>query len=384
MPADVELLIVGGGCAGLSLAMQLAKRQQRAPRTLILEQRAHYGNDRTWCFWGDDTTPFATLATHQWRTVSVRNGGRVAQLDCSQTPYRMLSSEQFYTAAVAALTDAPQLQLQMATRLLSDAHCRGGHWHVETSAGPLTASMVVDTRPLVPAANRALLWQSFYGHEIECEQPVFDPDCAVLMDFSSASPERVAFRYVLPTSRTRALVEFTVFAAQPIAAAALAADLDAAIAQRVRGATFTRRRSEHGVLPMGLSASPAVAAPPEQAASYVRAGLFAGAARPATGYAFQRIQRWAADCAARLADAGAAVGHPPDPCFSAWMDRLFLSVIERQPQLAPQLFADMFGRVESQRIIRFLSDRGRLADHAAVALALPFKPFLQQLFRSPS
>jgi lycopene beta-cyclase len=112
--------------------------------------------------------------------------------------------------------------------------------------------------------------------------------------------------------------------------------------------------------------------------------LFAGAARPATGYAFQRIQRWAADCAARLADAGAAVGHPPDPRFSAWMDRLFLSVIERQPQLAPQLFVDMFGRVESQRIIRFLSDRGHLADHAAVALALPFKPFLQQLFRSPS
>jgi len=381
MSADVELLIVGGGCAGLSLAMQLAKRQQQAPRTLILEQRAHYDNDRTWCFWGDDTTPLATLAAHQWRTVSVRNGGRVAQLDCAQTPYRMLSSAQFYAAAVAALTAAPKLQLQMATSLLSEPHCRGGHWHVETSAGPLTASRVVDTRPLVPATGGALLWQSFHGHEIECEQPVFDPDCAVLMDFSNASPERVAFSYVLPTSRTRALVEFTVFAAQPLAAAALAADLDAAITQRVRGAAFTRLRSEYGVLPMGLSASPTLAAPPEQAASYVRAGLFAGAARPATGYAFQRIQRWAADCATRLVDGGAAVGHPPDPRFSAWMDRLFLSVIERQPQLAPQIFADMFGRVEGQRIIRFLSDRGRLSDHAAVVLALPFKPFLQQLFR---
>jgi 2-polyprenyl-6-methoxyphenol hydroxylase-like FAD-dependent oxidoreductase len=40
MPSDVDLLIVGGGCAGLSLAMQLTRFDERIPKTLILEQRA--------------------------------------------------------------------------------------------------------------------------------------------------------------------------------------------------------------------------------------------------------------------------------------------------------------------------------------------------------
>jgi lycopene beta-cyclase len=263
----------------------------------------------------------------------------------------MLASEQFYTAAVAAVNEAPKLHLQLNSALLSEPQFLGGQWHVETTVGRLSAAMVVDTRPWLPSAVDSLLWQSFYGHEIECERPVFDPSCVELMDFSGPSAARVAFSYVLPMSRTRALVEFTVFAAQPLAASALAADLDAAIAQRVNGAAFTLRRSEHGVLPMGL-AQPQMAAAPEQAASYVRAGLFAGAARPATGYAFQRIQRWAADCAAHLVDGGTPVGHPPDPRLLAWMDHLFLNVIQRQPEGAPQLFAAMVARVKSQRLIR--------------------------------
>jgi lycopene beta-cyclase len=384
MTTEVELLIVGGGCAGLSLAMHLAADPQNAPRTLILEARSHYENDKTWCFWGDETTPFAAQAAHQWRHVSVRNAGQVTRLDCAAAPYRMLAAEQFYAAALKAIHRAPKLQLQLNSPLLSEAQFRGGRWHVETPLGALSAALVVDTRPPLPSAVDTLLWQSFYGHDITCEQPVFDPSCAELMDFSSASAERVAFSYVLPMSPTRALVEFTVFAAQPLSAAALAADLEAVIGQRVQGAGFTLQRSEHGVLPMGQAQSPAAASAAGPAASYARAGLFAGAARPATGYAFQRIQRWAADCAGRLTSSGRLVGHRPDPSLLAWMDRLFLSVIQRQPQGAPELFAAMFARVDSQRLIRFLSDRGRLADHAAMVLALPIKPFVQQLFRPRS
>ena len=276
------------------------------------------------------------------------------------------------------------MQLQMASPLLSEAQYVGGRWHLQSSLGPLSAAMVVDTRPVPPSScniDHAVLWQSFYGHEIECAQPVFDPDCVELMNFSNANPERVAFSYVLPMSRTRALVEFTVFAAQPLSAAALSADLDNAIAQRVNGAAYTLRRSEQGVLPMGLAMRSAAEIQPEPPPTYVRAGLFAGAARPATGYAFQRIQRWAADCAASLANGGLPIGHRPNPVLLAWMDHLFLHVIQGQPQLAPQLFVDLFARVQSQRLIRFLSDRGRIADCAAIVLALPLQPFVRQLCR---
>ena len=385
MPSDIDLLIVGGGCAGLSLAMHLAHFKQRAPRTLILEQRPRYENDRTWCFWGNEKTPFAALSAHQWSAVSVAKADQVVRVECADAAYQMLAAEQFYSAAVRALSKAHRIQLQMDSPLLSEPQFNDGRWHFQTSQGACSAAMVVDTRPAAPVSNdAALMWQSFYGQEIDCSQPVFEPGCAELMSFSIASPDRVAFTYVLPISSTRALVEFTVFSVKPQSAQALSADLAAAIEQRVKGAVFAVLRSEQGVLPMGLSPALTALGGHDHTSNYVRVGLFAGAARPATGYAFQRIQRWATDCAARIAGGGSPVAHTKDPWLLARMDSLFLRVIQRQPQLAPQMFMDIFARVDSQRVIRFLSDQGRLSDYAAIVLALPFKPFLRQLFRCSS
>jgi lycopene beta-cyclase len=141
------------------------------------------------------------------------------------------------------------------------------------------------------------------------------------------------------------------------------------------------RRSEHGVLPMGLASSQATVQSADPA--YVRVGLFAGAARPSTGYAFQRIQRWAADCGRAIANGGLPLGHPNEPALRGWMDTLFLNVVRRQPELAPQLFMALFAGVASQRVIRFLGESGGLSDYLAMAWALPHRPFLRQLFSLP-
>jgi lycopene beta-cyclase len=381
MPRDVDLLIIGGGCAGLSLAMQLAQFGARAPSTLIVEQRRRYDNDRTWCFWGDAQTPFAQQAAHQWGIFKVVNDGEELRVDSSATPYRMLAAEQFYKAATAALEAVSQMRLQMNSTVMFEPRFCKSRWYFETPEGAFSAGRVVDTRPQQrPTQDGALLWQSFYGHEIECEQPVFDPSCVELMNFSAATTDRVAFTYVLPLSPTRALVEFTVFAAVPLTVETLSADLQSAIGQRVKGAAFTVRRSEQGVLPMGLS-DPLAA---EQGAdtSYVRVGLFAGAARPATGYAFQRIQGWAVDCAREIANGGLPLGHPKEPALRGWMDTLFLNVVRRQPQMAPQLFMALFSGVSNHRVIRFLGESGTFFDYAAMAWALPHRPFLRQLMSS--
>lgn len=383
MPLDVDLLILGGGCAGLSLAMQLAQRGQCAPSTLILEQRVRYENDRTWCFWGDDKTPFAQQAAHQWSMFKVAYSGTQQYLDCTETPYRMLCADQFYTAATQAFATVPQMQLNMASPLHDQLQFSQGRWHGETKDGAFSARIVVDTRPQrTPGPDGALLWQSFYGLEIDFSQPAFEPNCVELMSFQPAAVERVGFTYVLPLSAKRALVEFTVFAETPFDVNALTLDLHRSIAQRVNGAAFKVLRSENGILPMGLTRMPVAVKSAEP--TYVHVGLLAGAARPATGYAFQRIQRWAVDCEKAITQIGLPVGHPKEPVLRSWMDTLFLRVIRRHPELAPQLFMALFSGLSSQRIIRFLGESGKTSDLAALAWALPHTPFLQELFRRPN
>jgi lycopene beta-cyclase len=63
------------------------------------------------------------------------------------------------------------------------------------------------------------------------------------------------------------------------------------------------------------------------------------------------------------------------------MDDIFLNVICNNPDLGPELFMDLFAKVESRRLVRFLSDKGHLLDYLAVVRALPAAPFLKDIFK---
>ena len=384
MSTDADLIILGGGCAGLGLACNLSQYGGRVPRTIILEQRNEYRNDRTWCFWGDDAAPYARFAGHQWRHLRVAGGGRCIDFDCGKTPYRMLAADAYYAQTLQAIHANPQLSLHLGHSVLREPEYVDGVWRIETSQGSISAGSLVDTRPKSASEQSpAVLWQSFFGHEIETSDPVFDPLIADLMDFPESGDHRIAFIYVLPLTATRALVEYTVFAESPLPAPALQKGLDAALENRTRGSAYRTLRSEYGCIPMGGNeATPAAG---RANPSRVHAGLSAGAARPATGYAFQRLQRWGAQCAQALVTTGVPVPQTPDRLISRAMDRLFLHVLRTQPALAPALFSALFAGVDSHRLIRFLSDDGNLRDHAAVIAALPAGPFLKQLLsRKPS
>ena len=377
MPADYDLIILGGGCAGLSLAMRLSEQGALCPKLLIIEKREHYVNDRTWCFWGTADARLKHLSSHNWQTVKLKNQLEVININCKESPYQMLAAEVFYQHALQVIAKNNRITIQFNQAILALPTKSNGRWQLTCNDQTYTAESIVDTRPAkTPQHEDAILWQSFYGHEIECAEAVFDPNTATLMDFVD-DKAHVCFNYVLPTSTTKALVEITVFSTHPVPHESLSAKLDAAITQYTAKQPYTVIRSEHGILPMGNTPQTA-----SQDNSYIQAGLFAGAARPSTGYAFQRIQRWADLCASAMLETQYPVSHPPDSMLQSAMDKLFLQLIRAQPSLAPVLFLKLFRQCDTPKLVRFLSDEARPTDYLAIVLALPPAPFLKQLLNS--
>lgn len=375
--APVDLLILGGGCAGLSLGVRLAEQPGRCRHAVLLESRSAYANDRTWCFWGLQPHRHESMVDHAWTRFAVRAGSDAVLADCAATPYQQLRSGAFYTASKAAIDASRSVDLRMGSGAGEIRESSDGGWLVATEKGELHARAIVDTRPpALPARGRATLWQSFIGAEVESADNAFDPGQATLMDFDCETPAPgvIMFTYVLPTSPRRALVETTAFSPEPIAPEALAGHQRTAVIRACGGPALNTLRREHGVLPMGLRG---VDASPGR--DYVRAGLSGGAARPASGYAFMRIQRWADACAARLRWGGMPIAQPGDPTLTRWMDTLFLRVLAKHPERAPEIFLRLFGRVDTPRLVRFLSDCPTLADRLAVIRALPAGLFLSQL-----
>jgi len=113
--------------------------------------------------------------------------------------------------------------------------------------------------------------------------------------------------------------------------------------------------------------------------------LRAGRARPATGYAFLAIQRHSRRLAVYTVRAGVDRPMPrgrPYPRAVAFLDRVFLAYLERQPQEAPEMFLEMFEGVAPERMARFLFDGGTRADRIAVMHSLPAMPLIGQALRS--
>jgi len=288
----------------------------------------------------------------------------------------MLDSGSFYDRAERLIRRSTSVELQLGTSVTAEPERRGDRWLVSTSRGILSARQIVDTRPAtVPREGDAPLWQSFLGHEVVCDGPEFDDGVATLMDFAGCLDGGVLFHYVLPVSQHRALIETTVFGPRPLSQASLAQYQDAALDTFCRGRRRTIVRSEGGILPMGMASLA-----PSPGEGYARAGVMNGGARASTGYAFQRIQRWARDSARVIGDGGPVTGHAADPLIQRRMDRLFLRVIRNHPERAAELFPGIFGMNDPSRLIRFLTDSCSLTDYAAVIAALPTGQFLREMW----
>ncbi|MGI9200278.1 MAG: lycopene cyclase family protein, partial [Woeseiaceae bacterium] len=269
---DVDLLIIGGGCAGLSLARMLA-RYDSAVRTLVVEPRSEYTDDRSWCFWHVDRHRFRHLVSSRWDTWRFSTStGTVVQTGNRDLRYQCLRSIDFYDDARELIGAAPRVELETKVTATSVTPSGNG-FKIETSAGTIRARYVVDTRPVSPdSVDRDGLWQVFTGAEVRTDHDVFEPGTVGLMDDMSTDKFGFRFTYTLPFSRRHALVEETRFTHRNITAAELQLGLQRTLAS-LPAATETLR-TESGRLPMAVDRLRH-----DMPAGFVAAGIGGGAVR---------------------------------------------------------------------------------------------------------
>lgn len=376
-----DLIVLGGGCSGLSVAERLSEFEA-PPRTLIIEPRVGYENDRTWSFWAPREHRLTPLVNRHWSDSSYGLlGGKSYRMSHPDTPYQSIASLDFYAWAQRRIQRAAQIELSLGESVLETARLKD-LWEITTTKRALLARCIIDTRPPPRSqTERSALFQCFIGQQVRLEQPLDDSQAELMTDMC-ADDHGFLFTYVLPNSQRSALIEVTRFAPEPIDCSILQADLDHLIDRR--GWQISEVYStEHASLPMGLPLTKpeGPVQDTQMRKTWAIGGTSAGALRPSSGYGFLRIQDWAHRCALSLKHHYYPINHPIDPWLQRWMDALFLKVISNNPQQAPKLFLSLYGGVPTKRLIRFMSDQASLADRIAVMASLPVKPFLSTLMK---
>ena len=372
---NTQVVIIGGGCAGLSLGSKLA-RSPKAPSTVIIEPRTEYVEDRTWCFWDNQESQHNHLPLKSWNQVNLSTIEDEITVDLKQRRYHMLRSADFYQDKLSIIASSSAVSLQTGTQVNSVTKSPDGRWITETTLGTFISEYVIDTRPSgASIENPPHLWQTFLGLEIECDQPIFEDNIATLMDFEDVVNQDIPFVYMLPVNKNQALIELTIISPTKLAPKDLSDHLLSAISKRIGSANYRVIRKEFGAIPMGLNETPK-----EQDATYVRVGVTHGSARPSSGYAFCRIQQWADACCKSLINGQPPIDALQDTQLVKFMDKVFLKVLKNHPQLAPELFIRMFEQVPTARLLRFLGDKPTIADALWMVASLPKLVFLKECF----
>ena len=376
MESDYDLIIMGGGCAGLSLAMRLAELGDQCPRVAIIERRENYVHDRTWSYWATESAQLTHLAKSDWKKVLVGAADQRVVVDCDKTPYQSIHSDAFYQSALRKIYKNKRIDLFLGESV-GVMHKKNNLWLVNIQNRSVSAPQIIDTRPSKRRSDDApILWQSFSGVEVKCGQGVFDDKIATLMDFTAGTSGEIGFLYLLPYSPTCALIEATVFGKQAMSQSELAAMLDGLIKKSVGSVAYGITYREHFVIPMGLGDYV-----PGSDPSYVTVGLESGGARASTGYVFQRIQRWAEGAVSEIKNGKPVSGHSRDSWVVRKMDSIFLRVLERYPERGPEIFVSLFSMRDTGSVIRFMNDEPTLSDILRIMSALPSGIFIKELMR---
>ena len=372
-----DLLILGGGCAGLSLGQALIKYKIRSFRALIIESRQTYAQDKNWCFWDKNPSRYNKIIRKSWDqwSFSTKDEGVSHHESGENLAYHCISSVDFYNQALEQINNSDCVDIITDTEIQKIEIMRSGI-RAETSNGIFYSQWGVDTRPTKSKLSGGNIYgQKFEGVEIETNVDQFDHLNVSLMSNMCSDSYGFRFTYILPFSPRRAFIEETRFG-KNIKPDLIKEELDASL-EKIAGESITQIHfRETGFIPMSTALTSS-----KRNNRLILAGVSAGAARASTGYAFLRIQNWAAYCAKNIFFKGFPKTHPSDPILQKWMDQIFLRVIERSPDLASNIFLSMASGVKPDVFARFLSDRGSYIDFLKIALALPKKPFMSELLR---
>jgi len=370
-----DYIFAGSGCAALSLACAMQNTPLRNKKILLIDQDTKRQNDRTWCYWTAEPSPYDSIAKKVWHTIRVQTDTTNLHLPIAPYRYQMLRGIDFYEWAKAVLGQNAEVHWLQADISSIQNTTQGAIVYADGQA--FTSQWVFNSLPphINTADKQAIDWfQHFKGWFIRTEKPVFDESTATFMDFRTPQAGEVRFLYVLPTSPHEALVEFTVFGRQVMEQSAYLPPLQSYILQKLglQASDYTITEEEFGVIPMTTRTFPA-----KTGSFIIQIGSAAGCTKASTGFTFQAIQQHTKKILASLLQYDHPLFVPKNPLKYALYDHILLNVLDKQRMQGSKIFEILFKKHPIQRILRFLDGDSSWIDELHIITSVPPLPFLQ-------
>jgi len=372
-----DYIIAGTGCAGLSLAVQLAHHKDlKKKRVLLVDKVEKKENDRTWCFWEKEPGPFEEVVCKTWQQLSVFSDDFAQTRSIAPYAYKMIRGEDFYAYCKKVLNSHPSFKWQWGEIKHLKTHQKGASLVVDDEE--ISADFIFSSLPQKPLLknNHYYLLQHFKGWVIETAGDNFDPVTATLMDFRVPQADDTAFVYVLPLTKRKALVEYTIFGPKILTDEEYTNVLSEYLADKLGLTSYSILEEEFGVIPMTNFTFP------KNNGAIIYIGTAGGLTKPSTGYTFQFIQQhsW------QLVDALSKTGLPyiETPLAEKrflFYDSVLLQILSKRGLPGKQIFTRLFKKNNWTQVLQFLENKSSLTTELKIISTLQKGVFLKAAFK---
>ena len=366
-------IFTGSGLSALMTVYEMILSGKFEDKTMLLiDENPKKSNDRTWCFWDENNT-FSKITNKKWNSALFADEHFKRDLELIPYQYKMIRGLDFYNLVFDLISK--QKNIQFLHQKVIDFQEMGQHCVVKTESQSFTCNQIFNsiyTPELVRSQSKyPLLQQHFIGWFIKSKEAVFNENQVTFMDFSVEQRGNTRFMYVLPTSPTEALLEYTLFSADVLPKEEYETEIKNYIAQL--GITeYEIVEKEQGNIPM--TSYPFWK---HNSKNIINIGSVGGWTKASTGYTFKNTIKKSKQLVGFLSkDTSTALSvtdfrkfHKKDKFW--FYDLLFLDVLYRRNDLGSSVFSSLFKKGNPTLIFKFLDEETSFSEDLQVMLKCP-------------
>ena len=352
---EFDYIIIGGGCAGLSLAYELEVHEKLKTKTLaIIEPRQEYKKDKTWSFWKVVPHNFDDCVKKSWENFSINVPGKTNYLECKNYPYQSIDSGLFYKKINERLKENENISFFKDIKEIN------------------TKNSFIFNSVLEIKKSHLNLWQHFCGVEIKIKNDFFDEEIFNLMDFDCDQRESVHFFYTLPFSKKKALVETTWLSTMNDNSQK---DYDSQIKDYIEKHLKIK---DYEIIYKEIGAIPLFYPSNKNEKNKINIGTAGGMTRLSTGYTFLNIQEHSKFIRKNIECISSTKKFEIGKKYK-FLDDIFLRVLDNHPEKMSDIFFNMF-KASPNTVIKFLSNKSNFFEDLKIILKMPKLAFIKALF----
>ncbi len=369
-------IFTGNGLSALLTLFEMIQSGRFSDKKILLiDSDSKSKNDRTWCFW-DTENLFDEISAKKWQQAWFKNKNFTNQLDLNPYEYKMIRSADFYKLIFDEVANQPNIEIFQDK--VTDFSELGNHCMVKTKTKSFTCNKVFNSiynSEIVTSQTKfPLVQQHFIGWFIKSKESVFTEDCPTFMDFSVEQKGNTRFMYVLPTSSSEALIEYTLFSKNLLSKEEYETEIENYI-KKLGITEYEILEKEQGNIPM--TCFPFWK---NNSKNIINIGSAGGWSKASTGYTFKNSVKKSKQLVRFLETGTNFTKFHKTNKF--WLyDLLLIDILHNTNQHGSAIFSNMFKTGKAALIFKFLDEETSFWEDIQVIWMCPKSLFIKALLK---